>query len=135
MSASDVVFTTLYSEVTLSVGMEIERERGAGARFAWYRFLNVKGKDGYEVGADGRSWTVTGWIEASSSEDNLATEIEKLSTAALNAEVGTLKIRGRTTPYSNVILAEPPEMLEHLPLQPSGLIAQRVRLRFEQLEP
>ena len=131
-------FTTASRTVTLSVGVSADEERGAGAIFAWYRHLGISGRDGYKVGADGRSWTVVALIEvtASPSENTLATALEALSTAALAAEVGTLAVRAQSTPYSNVILAAAPELLAHIPLQPgSTAIAQLVRLRFEQLEP
>lgn len=134
MAAGDFTYTPSGgAAISITVGTEVPRQQGASARFRWFTYSGVNGRDGIKLGEDGRSLELTGWIE-STSETNLATALEALGTAAKLGVIGTLSIRGGADSWTTVVIDEAPELLEHLPLQPDGAtIAQRVRLHFQEL--
>lgn len=100
--------------VTLNTNTRIARETAAAARLVFFRYLNVKGKDGIKVGEEGRSFELEGWLH-SDSEVNLETAKAVIQTAAKNAEVAALSYRGAASSIGNCIIGcnPPPEFSEH----------------------
>ena len=134
MGAGDYTYTPATgSVVTLTLGTKTEADLGRGQRLLLRQYAGIDGADAIKLGASPRAITLTALVE-STSESGLRTALEALDTAAVNASPGTLALRGSATTWSNVIMSEPPQYGEHIPLQSDGTtIAQRVTLKFIQL--